>query len=75
MYRITNKQRGPVQIVVRSRVHNGGFTTLNIPGVGAGKNFYNLDDELMTDFVTRVKEAGLITVEEIINEDGFVTTR
>ncbi len=65
MIHIENKQRGPVQLVVRSRVHNGGFTTLNIPGVGAGKNFYDLEDELMTEFVTRVEKDGLITTKYV----------
>jgi hypothetical protein len=65
MIRIENKQRGPVQLVVRSKVHNGGFTTLNIPGMGAGLNFYDLEDELMTEQIDRVKKDGFITTKYI----------
>jgi len=65
MIRIENRGRGPVQLVVRSKVHNGGFTTLNIPGVGAGKNFYDLEDELMTEYVERSEKKGEITTKYV----------
>lgn len=54
-----------MQLVVRSKVHNGGFTTLNIPGVGAGKNFYDLEDELMTEYVERSEKKGEITTKYV----------
>ena len=60
MILIENKLRGPVQLVVRSKVHNGGFSTLNIPGMGAGKNFYALEDERMTENIKRAKKDLLI---------------
>ncbi len=63
MIEIENRQRGPTQLVVRSKVHNGGFTTLNIPGMGAGKNVYFLEDERMTENVARAEK------------DGFIKTR
>ena len=65
MIHIENIHRAPVQLVVRSRIHNGGFTTLNIPGVGAGKNFYDLEDELMTEFVERAEKEGFITTKYV----------
>lgn len=67
MIQIVNKKRGPIQLVVRSRTHNGGFTTLSIPGVGAGKNIYNLEDELMTEWVERARDDGFITLKYLNN--------
>jgi hypothetical protein len=65
MLEITNRQKGPVQLVIRSKVHNGGFTCLNIPGMGAGKNVYHLEDELTTEYVERAKKTGLISTRYV----------
>lgn len=65
MIEITNKQRYPIQLVVRSRKSTRSFTTLNIPGVGAGKNTYMLEDERTTEYVDRVKSMGLINIKKI----------
>lgn len=65
MIEIENRQNGPIQLVVRSMTHNGGFTTLNIPGIGSGKNVYTLEDERMTEYVERVKKDGLITTRYV----------
>lgn len=65
MIHIENKGKGPVQLVVRSTTHNGGFTTLNIPGVGAGKNFYDLADERMTENIERAERDGFITTKNV----------
>lgn len=60
MIEITNRQKGPVQLVIRSKNHNGGFTTLNIPGIGAGHNVFLLEDELKTEYVDQAEHHGLI---------------
>lgn len=60
MIEIKNRQKGPVQLVIRSKVHNGGFTTLNIAGIGGGNNVYYLEDERMTEYVERAKKDGSI---------------
>jgi hypothetical protein len=65
MIQITNKQRGPVQLVIRSRTAARAFTTLNIPGVGSGKNVYFLEDERHTEYVDRVEQMGLISIKRI----------
>ena len=65
MIEITNRQKFPVQIVVRSRKSTNSFTTLNIPGVGAGKNVYLLEDERATEYITRVKDWGLISLRNV----------
>jgi hypothetical protein len=68
MIEITNRQKGPVQIVIRSRKHLNSFTTKNIPGIGSGNNVYELADELMTEYVERVKQAGLISTKYVKNK-------
>jgi len=65
MIEITNRQKFPVQLVVRSRKSTNSFTTLNIPGIGAGKNVYLLEDERATEYITRVKDWGLISLRTI----------
>jgi hypothetical protein len=66
MIEIKNKNKFPVQIVVRSKKKPNSFTTLNIPGRGAGKNIYYLQDELTTEYVDRVeKDFGLIETRHI----------
>lgn len=67
MKQIVNRKKGPIQLVIRSKDHNGGFTTLCIPGVGGGRNVYNLEDELMTEYVERAKNEGFITIRHINN--------
>ena len=65
MIEITNRQKFPVQVVVRSRKSTNSFTTLNIPGIGAGKNVYLLEDERATEYITRVKDWGLISLRNV----------
>jgi len=65
MIEITNRQKGPVQILVRSEVHHGSFTTLNLPGIGAGNNVYNLADELTTEYVEKAEKSGLISTRYV----------
>jgi hypothetical protein len=45
MIEIKNKTRGPVQLVVRSKLAPRAFTTLNIPGIGNSKNVVFVEDE------------------------------
>jgi len=65
MIEITNRNKFPVQIVVRSRKSTNSFTTLNIPGIGAGKNVYLLEDERATEYIERVKDWGLISLRKV----------
>ena len=65
MIEITNKLRGPVQIIIRSRLKSCAFTCLNIPGIGSGKNIYNLADERTTEYVKRAEKDGLITTKYV----------
>lgn len=69
MYRITNKNKSPVQLVIKSKKHGPReFTVLNIPGVGKGKNIYFLEDERMTEYVERAKNDKLILIDYVKNK-------
>lgn len=67
MLEITNKLHGPVQIVIRSRSGPSPkkLTVLNIPGRGSGLNKYLLEDELVTDYIQKLVQDGLITTKYI----------
>jgi hypothetical protein len=65
MIEITNRQKSPVQVLVRSRRSPRSFTTLNIPGIGKGNNIYLLEDERITDYIERVEKLGLISTRKI----------
>ena len=68
MLEITNKKRHPVQLIIRSRRATKSFTTLNIPGVGAGKNIFVLEDERSTPYIDRAEKDGLISIRHITNK-------
>ncbi len=67
MIEIKNKLRSPVQVLVRSKKAPKAFTTLIIPGIGAGKNTRTIADELVTDVIERVEKMGLISTRYIPN--------
>lgn len=68
MLEIKNKQRFPVQLVIRSRRTPRSFTVLNIPGIGSEKNIYYLEDERATDYIDRAEKSGLISVKQVPNK-------
>lgn len=68
MLEIKNKQKFPVQLIVRSRKSPRSFTTLNIPGVGCGKNIYLLEDERKTEYIDRAEKDGLISTKQLPNK-------
>lgn len=67
MLEIRNKTKQPVQLVVRSRRKPRSFTTLNVPGIGAGKNTILIEDEKHTDYIDRVEAMGLISTRYVPN--------
>lgn len=69
MIEIKNKTKSPVQLVIKSKKAPKSFTTLNIPGVGAGKNFYLLEDELNTEYVERAEKMGLISTKYLTKKE------
>jgi len=69
MLEVRNKSRSPIQIVVRSRKAPRAFTTLNIPGIGAGKNVVYIDDERKTEYIDRIEDWKLITTRYIPNKE------
>jgi len=64
MIEITNKTKSPVQLCVRTKVGKG-LTVKNLPGIGANKNVWLLEDERHTEYVDRAEKLGLITQKKI----------
>lgn len=56
MIQIENKQKSPIQLVIKSKSKPRTMNVINIPGIGLGKNFYYLEDELKTEFVERAEK-------------------
>ena len=69
MIEIKNKTKSPVQILIRSKKSPKSFTTLNVPGVGAGNNTYLLEDERSTEYVERAEQMGLISTRYITKKE------
>ena len=69
MIEIKNKQKSPVQVIVRSRTAPRQFTTLNIPGVGKNQNVRRIEDELHTEYIDRLEKDGLISTRYIPNQE------
>ena len=69
MLEIKNKQKSPVQLVVRSRTAPRAFTTLIIPGVGKGNNIRLIEDEAVTEYIERVEKMGLISTRYVPNNE------
>jgi hypothetical protein len=67
MIEITNKQRYPVQLIVRSRRAINQFTVMDIPGVGKEKNKVIIEDDRYTQYIDRAEQAGLISTR-ILND-------
>lgn len=69
MIEIKNKSKSPVQLLIRSRTSPRSFTTLNIPGVGAGNNTFIIEDERNTEYVERAEQMGLISTRHITSRE------
>ncbi len=67
MLKITNRQRSPIQLVVRSfsKKTPRSFTTKTIPGIGSGHNVIEIEDERYTEYFDRLERWELISVERI----------
>lgn len=69
MIEIKNKTKGPVQVLIRSRKSPKSFTTLNIPGIGSGRNTYLMEDERNTEYVERAEKLGLISTRHLTKKE------
>lgn len=70
MIEITNRTKGPIQLVVKSMSKNRkgkAISVVNIPGIGAGKNVYLLEDERHTEYVDWAEAKGFIKQRKISN--------
>jgi hypothetical protein len=70
MIEIRNKTKSPVQVLVRSKKSPRSFTTLIVPGIGAGKNVVLIEDERTTEVIDRLEKLGLISTRYILNKDA-----
>ena len=68
MIEIVNKKKHSVQLVVRSQKNPKAFTTLNVPGVGAGNNVVYLEDEYYTEYLDRIASWNLISKKQVTNK-------
>jgi hypothetical protein len=64
MLELTNRNKFPIQLVIKSRRAPRSFTTLNIPGMGSGKNIFFLEEERSTEYIDRAVKSGLISVKQ-----------
>jgi hypothetical protein len=67
MWKITNKTKSPVQLMIKSKRIPKAMTAWNIPGVGSGKNVVYLEDELKTSYVDWAESQKLIAQQYISN--------
>lgn len=67
MIEIKNKQKSPVQLIVRSRRGPREFTTLNVPGVGKGLNVRFIEDERHTEYIDKLEKSGMISTRYVPN--------
>jgi hypothetical protein len=65
MKEIINKDRGPLQLMVRSKNKAVGFTTQILPGKGKGNHIIFIEDEEYTDQINYLKEEKLIVVNDL----------
>lgn len=65
MIEIVNKQKSPVQVVLRSKVKPRSLTVLNIPGIGRGDNVRIIEDEQRTELLDRLEQMKLITTRQV----------
>lgn len=68
MIEITNRTKSPVQLVVRSTRHPRSFTTLVVPGIGAGRNVIYIPDERHTEFVDRAEKAMKLITTRVVSQ-------
>ena len=68
MLEIKNKNKFPVQLIIKSRKAPRSFTTLNVQSIGSGKNIYYLEDERTTEYIDRAVDQGLISVKYLPNK-------
>lgn len=68
MLEITNNKKFPVQLIIKGTKAPRTFATLNIPGIGAGKNIFYLQDERSTDYIDKAVNDGLISIKYVPNK-------
>lgn len=70
MIEIQNIKKEPVQLIVRSRKSPKQFTLLHLPGTGAEKNIFYLEEERATEYIHRAEISGHIKTRIVANTFG-----
>ncbi len=65
MIEITNRECGPVQLMVKSKNKVSGFTTKVLPGRGKKQNVYVINDEDKTDQMDLLESLKLISMRTV----------
>ena len=65
MIEITNRDRGPVQLMVKSRNYVSGFTTQILPGRGKKQNVCLIEDEQWTDQIGLLEELKMVSTRRV----------
>lgn len=65
MIEIINKQRGPIQLMLRSKTKANGFDLATLKGFGAGQNRMVISEEEMTPQISRLENLKLITTNTL----------
>jgi hypothetical protein len=60
MIEITNMQKSPIQLVIKSRRALHSYDTVDIPGLGNGQNKILIEDHLHTPYIDRAEKSGYI---------------
>lgn len=68
MLEITNKEKHPVQLIVKTKGVLRDFKTLNIPAIGKGKNVVIIEDERETEYIDRIRKLGWISVRHVTDK-------
>lgn len=69
MKEVRNKQKSPVQLILKLKKNSRAFGTKNLPGVGGenGQNVYRYPIELHTEYIDRLEQKGMISVRDVTN--------
>ncbi len=65
MIEITNRERGPVQLMVKSGNYVSGFTTKILPGRGKKQNVYVIQDEQWTPQIGLLEDLKMISTRTV----------
>jgi hypothetical protein len=60
MIEITNMQKSPIQLIIKSSRALNSYDTIDIPGIGLGQNKIIIAEHLHTEYIDRAEKSGYI---------------